>query len=557
MSPLRPGGPGATPVRAEPQPDGAAGALAAPGRAEYQPGDEGPALAAPGHQGTPRPPTPKAPDNPPPAGAGGTPRTRLAVAGVLLVGALAAGAGAGWWLVFRKAPQPAAPEPPPDNPPVLVKESGGPAPGPPAAVAYRPLTPEQIHRRLLKSAVWVVVPEPKKWHSMGSGALIHKRQKLVLTAYHVVGEKLKATIFFPDYRNNEPITNPQHYLASARRRRYHFDKEKLGIPGKVVWTEAGKDLALIQLEGDLPEAVRELPLARKSASAGQSAFSVGASGVRVGTERGDGLLWRYTRGDVRGTYRDKFEYRDGQTVNGSLVETSAAINPGDSGGPIVNERVELIGVVAGVSASQRAVAKNIDVVEVEAAVRTYFTKELGMEWERGPGDPGARVADQLNALLQQLKDPDPARRLPAVNQLGEMEAEAQAAVPNVLPLLKDPDPAMARAAAVALERIGTPAAVDLPVLHKALVDEHTPTRVYAARMLSRDGLMSADREGFTLLLGAVERDKDPTVRQYAVAGLINYRPGWRDALPRLMETWRDPDPAVSEKAADMTLVLIS
>jgi HEAT repeat protein len=478
-----------------------------------------------------------------------------AVACVLFLVLLAGGGFAGWWFWFAQRSQPsdvadnteASPAKDPDGTKEPAGNPAGVDRGP--SVAFRPLTPEQIYRRLLKSSAWVIVPNPEKAKGWGSAALVHKQHKLLLTNYHVVKDDREVTVFFPDYRNNEPVSDPQHYVDE------YLQKGKLGFKGKVVWTEAGKDLALIQLADALPEQLREVPLARKSPSTGETVISIGASGVGVNKQKHlDGMLWRYTRGDVRGAYRDKFDYKDGQTVNGSLVETSSNFNPGDSGGPIVNQRAELVAVVTASDRGQDAVAKNVDVVEVHALLRTYFEKELGLTWEPGPAETGTRLADQLTTLIRQLGNP--ATRLEAVNHLGEMEAEAQAAVPHLLPLLKDMDPDVSRAVAKALDRIGTPDLLDLPLLYKALTDEHLPTRLYAARMLSRYDPMT--REGFALALGAVDRDPDANVREFAVVVIANYLPGWRDALPRLMERMcSDEDRAVRQKARDVTLLLIT
>lgn len=467
----------------------------------------------------------------------------LTVGGLVGVVLPAAVGVAVWWFGRDKAPQPSGPAVASSSPAPAAQPGDAGAPQPLPAVVVRPLSPEQIYRRLLKSAAWVTVPDPRSCRSMGSGVLIHKQQRLVLTAYHVVGGEREVTVFFPDYRNYEPISAPQHYLDD-------FDKNgKLAFKGKVVWTEVGKDLALVQLADPLPDNLQEVRLARKSPHAGQNAHSVGASGARIFGRRADGLLWRYARGEVRGLYRDTIRYDNGQTVNASLVETSSSVNPGDSGGPIVNDQVELIAVVSALSRDRNAVAKNIDVSEVEALVRAYFEKEVGQEWDQGPTDPGTRLAEQLATLTRQLDDPSPQRRLQAVNRLGELEFEAQAAFPHLLPLLKDPDADVARAAAVALDKIGTPSQVDLPLLHQALVDPHTPTRVYAARMIARDGMMT--RDGLPAVLAAV-RDRDANVREYAVVALGNYGPGWREALPLFIQLLHDEheDRAVRLKVRD-------
>jgi HEAT repeat protein len=145
-----------------------------------------------------------------------------------------------------------------------------------------------------------------------------------------------------------------------------------------------------------------------------------------------------------------------------------------------------------------------------------------------------------------------------------MEGEAKAAIPRLLLLLKDSNPDVTRAVNIALERIGTPSKVDLPLLHEALREQHTPTRIYAARMLARDGMMT--RDGYDWVRVAA-LDENANVQESAVTALGNYVHGWRDSLPILIQLLRrsselDPtarrtDHAVRENARNATLNLMN
>jgi len=61
----------------------------------------------------------------------------------------------------------------------------------------------------------------------------------------------------------------------------------------------------------------------------------------------------------------------GQTFDTQCLDTTSATNPGDSGGPMVNDRVELVAVVSGGEAEQRLVSHNIDLPEVRSFLERY------------------------------------------------------------------------------------------------------------------------------------------------------------------------------------------
>ncbi|HLJ95869.1 MAG TPA: HEAT repeat domain-containing protein [Gemmataceae bacterium] len=369
---------------------------------------------------------------------------------------------------------------------------------------------------------------------MGSGVLIDAQFKLVLTCQHIVQDEPRAVIFFPVSHNGKEIGDPQHYLDE------YESKGKLGCKAKVVYTVTGKDLALLQLEDALPEGVLAVQVSPETAQGGQGVLSIGVSGVHLQKNRAVGVLWRNAPGTVRrAPQRETFKTRADQLIDASIVETTSETNPEDSGGPVVNERGELIAVVSVFVVGERSVTKNIDASEADVMVRTFIKKEYGKEWLAGPLQPGVRQAPDVTALLQRLTDPNPQTRLRSIRKLGELAVEAKSAIPRLVPLLKDSDPDISRAVHVALDLIGTPTKFDLDVLYQALKDKHDGTRVYAARMLASDKEMIT-RDGFPSVLVAADHDK-PDVQENAVLALGNYVNGWRDSLPTLMKLRRSDE----------------
>jgi S1-C subfamily serine protease len=222
---------------------------------------------------------------------------------------------------------------------------------------------EKIYQRALKSTVWVIVPQGRGGLvASGTGSLVNLRKRLILTNYHVVGNKDSAMVYFPIYlQNGEVVSERKAYL-----------KGKTGIPGKVVARDSKKDLALIQLEA-VPRGAQELILAPKSPTPGQRLHSIGNPGA-------SDALWAYTQGTVRQVYSKKWSLsgEDGFELDARIVETQSPVNQGDSGGPVLNDRGELVAVTQGhVNDKQaRLVSIFIDVSEVRGLLASRGVAKL-------------------------------------------------------------------------------------------------------------------------------------------------------------------------------------
>jgi S1-C subfamily serine protease len=130
-----------------------------------------------------------------------------------------------------------------------------------------------VYRHVLRSSVWIHSERGGGKEARGSGSLVDKGRRLVLTNYHVVGDVKKATVFFPSYGSDKKVI-PE--------RKYYLDRiEKLGIPGEVVEIDKEGDLALIRIDR-IPDGVVELSLANASPDPGQTVHSIGNPGKSSG-----------------------------------------------------------------------------------------------------------------------------------------------------------------------------------------------------------------------------------------------------------------------------------
>ena len=65
-----------------------------------------------------------------------------------------------------------------------------------------------------------------------------------------------------------------------------------------------------------------------------------------------------------------------RTFEAKVVETDSATNPGDSGGPLLNAKGELVGVTQGGAINAQLVSTFIDVSEVKSLLTTKAVKDV-------------------------------------------------------------------------------------------------------------------------------------------------------------------------------------
>ncbi len=220
------------------------------------------------------------------------------------------------------------------------------------AVAATLLTTEEaranneIYKKALPSTVWVLAKTDGETSS-GTGVLVDLEKKLIVTNFHVVGEARAAVIFFPVLKDGNPIVSRQHYLDNVK---------SLGIRGRILSVDRKRDLALIELD-KLPVDSTAIPLAAATISPGENVQSIGNPGSTD-------ALWAFTSGTVRSVYQKTFRTGAGEH-DFKVVETQAPINSGDSGGPVVNDKGELVAIAQAIAPNARLVSYSVDISEVK------------------------------------------------------------------------------------------------------------------------------------------------------------------------------------------------
>jgi HEAT repeat protein/S1-C subfamily serine protease len=398
----------------------------------------------------------------------------------------------------------------------------------PDPTSPRELSGDEVYQRLLRSTAFIVTPR-----GHGSGVLIDSGRRLVLTNAHVVEDNKKVAVLFPFYdRDNQVIPDPGPYRDKAK---------ETGPNATVVAKSEIQDLALVQIE-QVPIGVRPVGISKLPASTGVTVYSIGGSGAD------DKLLWRLSTGTVRGRARQ--EYRgDVGHLHAMVLETQSPVNPGDSGGPVVNPRVELVGLVAAVKLRERLVSINIDLTEVRAFVGKYF-RDQGETWKEPEAEalpPAASLAAVLDNLIAVLKGGKPADRVVAARRLGNLRAQARPAVQALLGESTAADPELRTAIGVALGQIGPPDAGAEVVLLQALRARSVVARVYAVKMFATETAIPPD--GVRAVTEAL-RDESAEVRALAAQAIAKHGTKARPvAFGSLLDGLADKDQAVREAAA--------
>jgi hypothetical protein len=245
------------------------------------------------------------------------------------------------------------------------------------------LAPPEIYQRTLKGTCWVLSGKG----AAGTGWVVDRNKRHVITNYHVVEDRKDILVVFPAYAEGKVIPERDYYLKKAR-----------PVKGAVISSDPKRDLALIEL-ASMPAGVTELLLARESPSPGDRIYT-------VGNPSASGSLWVYTKGDVRTeVFRGRLEFKEkakdggkAQVIEAQVFETQAPINPGDSGGPVVNDRAELVGVNSCISQGAQSVTVCIDVREVREFLRgTPGSSDPVVS--KGPRPLAAELRNQASALL--------------------------------------------------------------------------------------------------------------------------------------------------------------
>lgn len=175
----------------------------------------------------------------------------------------------------------------------------------------RGTTNVEVYKKAAPATVLVVTDQ-----GLGSGAVISSRGE-VLTNWHVIQGASRVVVVFKPPRGAEV-------------------KKELAFAATLIKVDQVADLALLKILAPPPN-LSVLPLGDMAeVEVGQDVHAIGHP---------DGEVWTYTTGiisQVRPNYR--WTGSDGLLHQSEVIQTQTALNPGNSGGPLLNDQGQLIGI---------------------------------------------------------------------------------------------------------------------------------------------------------------------------------------------------------------------
>jgi S1-C subfamily serine protease len=201
----------------------------------------------------------------------------------------------------------------------------------------------ELHQKVARSTAWV-----KTAQGHGTGWLVDAGKRYLVTARHVVekagrgGDVFEtADVLFAAFDAAGDVITDRAY--------YEKNKGQLTVKGAVVYVDTRRDMAVLKLDR-VPAGVPVLPLAARNPRPGQEVHVIGNSSVTHGG------LFGYNSGRVRNVFRWD---PAGDPIVADVVAHQSPTNHGDSGGPVVNNRGEVVafislGTTGGLSSSGAA-----------------------------------------------------------------------------------------------------------------------------------------------------------------------------------------------------------
>ena len=175
--------------------------------------------------------------------------------------------------------------------------------------AYSSLTVGEVSELVSPATVLIYAYDSEDVGASGTGFFI-RSDGYIATNCHVIRDLERRR----NYKNFE-VT-----LYSAER-----------VTAELVGYNEAHDLAVLKIKGNSYPTV----------SIGDSdAVEVGDTAIVIGNPNGAYGAWTTTQGIISAVNRPKIEH-----TNQRMIQTDAAVNPGNSGGPLCNDRAEVIGIM--------------------------------------------------------------------------------------------------------------------------------------------------------------------------------------------------------------------
>lgn len=274
---------------------------------------------------------------------------------------------------------------------------------------------KSVYKQAINSVVYIINPM-KEGIATGSGSLIDYDKKLVITNFHVVDESKFVHVQFPSHDADGKV------VAAKSVYKKNFTDGK-AIKGEVLARDKVRDLALVKL-ASVPKEAKAVKFAAEAPDIGEKVHSIGNPGA-------SDALWVYSPGEVRQVYVKKWlagGAGDVLSLQARIIETTSPTNPGDSGGPLFNDKAEQVAVTQGGSVAAKSVSFFIEASEVQAFLKANKIEVTGGGGGIGgttttPKDP-PKSDPKAEPTVPPKVDPKTPPAVPAASDEDENKAKA-------------------------------------------------------------------------------------------------------------------------------------
>lgn len=213
----------------------------------------------------------------------------------------------------------------------------------------------------------------------GNGFLIDRKERFLLTTQRVVNQRGEIEVVFPVIEQGKALVQRSTWLARA--------KSSRTTKGRVLITSESRDLALIELQS-VPDGVIELKLAKDSPGKDTPVQFLGAA------DRND-LVWAPASSKIRKIGLMEVTFENNQTVSNQMfgLEVSGQRAKGVSGGAVVNENNEVVGVIAS-DAAQRGPMRCTDLSEIRVVLAAAYRVRAMAAYDQKKYDTALAYSDR-------------------------------------------------------------------------------------------------------------------------------------------------------------------
>jgi S1-C subfamily serine protease len=189
------------------------------------------------------------------------------------------------------------------------------------------------------------------------------------------------------------ITSTTVVPAGADEIKVYFDGPKI-LKAKIVETNKGLEATLLKVDA---KDLACFPVAREMPAVGQRAFTFSNANDMMGM----GSRAAFSMGVFSGVY--EVEDLGGESgYHGPAIETSAAVNPGSDGGPIVNQCGQLCGILSLNSSPRRWQGISVPIMKLLEQFTAVKTGKLKLSFEPLAAAPAAAELESLAASARDV-----------------------------------------------------------------------------------------------------------------------------------------------------------